>query len=479
MINNYVSKPCGGMGTCGKCRIKIINGFIDINERDKKFLSDEELKSGMRIACGHNLDDVDFISINDDFEVLSNYKSIESSEKNKDENKNKNKNDYAVIIDVGTTTICFQLISAIGQILNTISISNSQRVFGADVISRISKATAGGFPQLCSMLKNDLKKGIYDVIHNITDEVSFIYIAGNTTMTYFLREMNCRGIGVYPFENNATDVFKKSTFEFFDRNFNFDAKVFILPCIQAFVGGDVVSVAFFIDFKKQKNCIFIDIGTNGEIMLNSEGKLFCSSVAVGPAFEGGLISCGIGAVSGAINKISFNDGNFDFQTINSKDAIGICGSALIDLLALLLDNKIMDCTGLLKDEYFLSGVQITDNVYFKQKDIRQLQLAKSAVYSGVQCILKYAGMKFSDVEKVFVGGGFGFYLNVESAFKIKMLPDEFRGKIEICGNTALGGLYKLFKTGFNDFESYVLNTETINIAEMEEFNDLFVENLNF
>ncbi len=485
-INN-VSMPCGGKGICGKCKIKIVKGNIVPNSRDRKFLSSDEIKKGYRIACGHHNigNDIEFTSVEETFNAVTGYftDNLEGKE-NFYGDMGEVYKELAVIIDVGTTTLCFELLSKNGVRLNTVTMTNSQRTFGADVISRISKAAAGGFAHLRGMLKADLRKGISNLCKDFLDfSISCVFIAGNTTMTYFLRNMDTKGLGVYPFENNAKDTARYDAFTFFDREtpvgVNEKTKIIIMPCIHAFVGGDIVSGAYFLNFDEKEDCLFIDIGTNGEILLNSGGKLYCASAAAGPAFEGGGVSCGSGGVLGAINSIKYKDGSFDYTTIGNKSPVGICGSALIDLTAELLENKIIDEAGLLKEEYFSKGLKIADGIFFRQKDIRELQLAKSAIASGVECILNYGGKKFSDIKRVFIGGGFGFYLNPESVFKIKMLPYCFYDKIEFCGNTALGGLLKAYVTNSDDYEKFIPLTQAVDLAEGKEFQEIFIENLNF
>jgi len=483
---NYISMPCGGKGICGKCRIKIVKGNLNPNSRDRKFLSDEEIQMGYRIACGHDISgDIEFTALNEKFDVVSRYFINDSrGETGFSRNFDENNQSRAVIIDVGTTTLCFELLSENGVKLNTITMTNSQRAFGADVISRISKASAGGFSHLCDMLKTDLKKGISNLCGAFSDfTVSDIFIAGNTAMTYFLRNMDVRGLGTYPFENNARDTLKREALSFFDKKLPFGVydktRVTVMPCIHAFVGGDIVSGAYFLELEKREDCLFIDIGTNGEMVLNSKGKLYCASAAAGPAFEGGGISCGVGGVLGAINSIKYKDGLFQYTTIGNKPPVGICGSALIDLAAELLENKIIDTNGLLKDEYFSKGVKIADGIILRQDDIRGLQLAKSAISSGITCLLDYAGIKGSDIKKVFIGGGFGFYLNPDSVFKIKMLPQCFSGKIEFCGNTSLGGLSKAYLRNSSDYEKFISLTQAVDLAQRADFQRFFITNINF
>jgi len=479
--NNYIPMPCGGKGICGKCKVKITKGNIEPNNRDKRFLTKDEINQGYRIACGHTFSqEIELISLNENFKTVSSYYSNPEYQNTSNQLNTNKQNNYSIIIDVGTTTLCFQLIDYLGKPIMTITSPNSQRAFGADVLSRISKAAFGGFSQLCDMLKNDIKKGILK-LHKSHQNIipKNIYIAGNTTMTYFLRNMDCREIGLYPFENKAKDTFKGNSAEFFGKDFPFLSEITILPCIHAFIGGDIVSGAYFLDLDKETDSIFIDIGTNGEIMLNSKGKLYCSSAAAGPAFEGSSITCGTGGIEGAINTISFKDNSFEYTTIGNISPIGICGSALIDLTAELLKNKIMDNTGLLSEKYFSTGVKIANKIYFTQKDIRQLQLAKSAIISAIQCMTDYTKTNLCDIKKVFIGGGFGFYLNLENSFRIKMLPKEFSEKIVQCGNTTLGGLTKIHTHKKNNYEKFINSTIPINLAETETFQKYFIENLNF
>jgi len=467
----YIAMPCGGKGICGKCRIKITKGTVEINNRDKKFLTEEEIKNGIRIACGHNLSDsVEYIPESEDFEIVSTYNINQPLKKH---------SEPAIIIDAGTTTLCFQLLDNLSEPIKTITKANSQRAFGADVISRISKASAGGFSQLVEILKDDIKKGISQLTEALEITPKKIYIAGNTTMTYFLRNMDCRGLGAYPFENNADDIFTKDSKSFFGKTFPFSAEVIIVPCISAFIGGDIVSGAYFLNIDKEENSIFIDIGTNGEILLNTKGELFSVSAAAGPAFEGGGISCGAGGIQGAINKIKYTNNLFEYSTIGNKKAIGICGSAIIDLIAELIENNIIDSTGLLNEKYFSTGIKIEEGIFLKQKDIRQIQLAKSAIISGIYSILSFCGIQPSEIEKVFIGGGFGFHLNEKNIFKIKMLPREFSGKITFCGNTCLGGLAKIHNEDIKEVTKFIEKTKSLNIAEQESFEKLFIENLNF
>ncbi len=479
--NNYIPMPCGGKGICGKCKVKIIKGNIEPNNRDKQFLTKEEINQGYRIACGHNFSlEVELTALNENFKTVSNYCSEPQYQNISTQSNLINQNDYSIIIDVGTTTLCFQLIDYAGIPIMTITSPNSQRAFGADILSRISKASFGGFSQLCDMLKNDIKKGILKLHESHKNIIpKNIYMAGNTTMTYFLRNMDCSGIGSYPFENNAKNTFKEKSDKFFGKDFPFTSEIIILPCIHAFIGGDIVSGAYFLNLDKETDSLFIDIGTNGEIMLNSKGKLYCTSAAAGPAFEGGSISCGTGATDGAINSIYFKDNSLKYTTIGNTSPIGICGSALIDLIAELLKNKIIDNTGLLTEKYFSTGIKIANKIYFTQKDIRELQLAKSAIISAIKSIAKCTETSLCDIKKVFIGGGFGFYLNIENSFKIKMLPNEFSKKIIQCGNTSLGGLTKIHTHKKNSYEKFVKSTTTINLTETETFQKYFIENLNF
>lgn len=479
-----ISVPCGGKGRCGKCRIKIEEGNVEISEADKKFFSEFELKEGYRLACNSYINENLTVKIEDNksFNILNEYKNFEGFKSNLSYDDSLNFG-YGIAVDIGTTTICFELVSLKdNKIVDKLSMLNSQAKYGADVISRISSANEGEAEELCRLARNDLLDGIKRISSKFDASlINKIVVSGNTAMLYLFLNLNCKPIGEYPFKIN-TKKFQKFNFEDIFDDTEFTCSVIVLPCISAFVGADVVSGALMCDIVNKNNTMLIDIGTNGEIFLNAKGKFFCASAAAGPAFEGGNISKGIGSIDGAINKVSYLDEKFIYETINNSTSIGICGSGAIDILAVFIDKGFIDETGLLKKEYFENGVEIAENINFTQNDIRQMQLAKSAIRASIECLLENSGINLNDLNKIYIAGGFGFFINLENAVKIGLFPKEFKGKMEIIGNSSLGGIARFLKSDndiINSAEYIVNNTNEVVLNNYEHFNDLFIKYINF
>ncbi|MBR1738286.1 MAG: DUF4445 domain-containing protein, partial [Firmicutes bacterium] len=228
------------------------------------------------------------------------------------------------------------------------------------------------------------------------------------------------------------------------------------------------------------NSMMIDIATNGEMILNANGMIYCTSAAAGPAFEGGDISDGTGSVSGAVCKVRYERGKFIAETIDDKKPVGICGTGIIDAAACLLENGYIDENGLMNEKYFESGIKICENVTIRQRDIRNIQLAKSAVRTAIDMIIKESGSEYDDIEEIYIGGGFGYYIDIENCIKIGLIPKQFKGKIKIVGNCSLGGAMMLInEEEIKRAENICKNTKEIILAEKDNFNEKFVRNLNF
>jgi uncharacterized 2Fe-2S/4Fe-4S cluster protein (DUF4445 family) len=258
-------------------------------------------------------------------------------------------------------------------------------------------------------------------------------------------------------------------------------KIVLLPSISAYVGGDIVSGLAYLDIlREEKPAILIDIGTNGELALFKGDELLCCSTAAGPAFEGAEISCGIGSVRGAIDKVEMTGTALAFSTIGGAPARGICGSGLIDAVAIMLDQGVIEEGGAFADDTRKSFA-ITDSVSISNRDIRQVQLAKSAIMSGIQLLCRSAGLKLEEIEKVYIAGGLGFFINKKNAVKIGLLPTEFLEKISICGNSSLKGAAQclgdpafLEKCG-----EIIAKSRLLELASDPQFMDVFAENMLF
>jgi uncharacterized 2Fe-2S/4Fe-4S cluster protein (DUF4445 family) len=283
-----------------------------------------------------------------------------------------------------------------------------------------------------------------------------------------------------------------------------------MPGIAAFVGGDIVSGLAVLDILSlPEKSLFLDIGTNGELALWSGGRIRCCSTAAGPAFEGAEISCGMGALPGAINKISAGgpdggpdsgladnaggrsltggpDGGLRFTTIDNAPPKGICGCGLIDALALMLKTGAIDETGALADGFedgwpLWVSASGNERISLSGRDVRQYQLAKSAIRSGIELLCAASGLAPGELDTVYIAGGLGFFIDLENAIATGILPGEFRGKTAVCGNLSLrGAVRSLGCSGFAETcRRITAKSETLELASDPGFMDAFAENMLF
>jgi hypothetical protein len=401
------------------------------------------------------------------FEVLSGYEYTPSLKKD----------DSAVCIDIGTTTVAFELITEQGT-LKTHKTVNPQRRFGLDVLSRIEAANRGRLDELSELIRYTLINGYHEVTNNFGD-VKKIIIAGNTTMIHLLMKYSCTTLGEYPFKSEHLDTIK-TTFDKVTASKISPVETIIYGGISAFVGGDITSGLYMCDFDKKNSVnMFIDLGTNGEMAVGNSSKITVTSTAAGPAFEGGRISCGVGSIDGAICGVDLQSGTLN--TISGKPPIGICGTGIIELIAELLKCGAIDATGLLNDDYFTRGYRVAEDVVFTQNDIRQVQMAKSAVRSGIEVLANEYGISLCDISTVYLAGGFGYGLSIEKACKIGILPREFMGKTKVLGNSSLGGCAKYCSSPDADERITHIReiSNEISLGNIEKFNRLYIEHMNF
>jgi len=540
----YINAPCSGVGKCGKCVVKILEGKADVTTQDTEFLNQSQLEEGYRLACCFYPEDSCLIEIPDsgeekmeslkdykvfDFEIepivevkksvnlerlndggsfcknigevfgretefsiealkdiskIIDHKDMSEKElyfvmKNKKVVKVSEKMErvLGLAVDLGTTTIAIKAIDLENGIeIASARVINEQRKYGADVISRIAYSNENGILGLKKAVSNSILSGIKEILNTEKVDKSEIYemsVSGNTIMLHLLMGISCRSIGVVPF---TSITLEKHMFEFreiFESSL-LECNVHILPSIAAYVGADILSGIYAYDMVfSEKPCILIDLGTNGEMVIGSKDGIVTTATAAGPAFEGGNIRCGIGSVPGAISKVKYADGKFTYETIGSKNAKGICGTGLIDVASSLVSSGLMDYTG-----YFSKGeyCEICEGIGVYQKDIRELQLAKSAIRAGLSCLVEKYGCTFEDVEKVYIAGGFGTKVNLESLVEIGLLPELLLEKAVVIGNSSLAGAvrYLLDKSVEEKMVNIKAKTRDINLGESLEFNNYFM-----
>lgn len=463
-----VTSPCGGAGTCGKCRIRILEGAPEATENEKHLLTSKEIQSGMRLACRHRVEGAMVIELTD---VRGG--SIETgftvpgtaATRSKGRSLSGAAQGYGVAVDLGTTTIALYLVDlSSGEILARRGEENPQGFAGADVISRIARiiertellaelqaltlAQIGSMAQACAAEVGVEPK-----------EIIRAAVVGNPTMLHILTGTDPTGIARYPFKPVFTG----------GRCFPVDSgggplipslpecRVELLPGASAYLGADLIAGAAAVDLDlDQGEGLYVDIGTNGEILLIHGGEALGCATAAGPAFEGASISCGSGGVSGAVCRVEAVDGDLKIETVGGAPSRSLCGSGLVDLAALLLREGLIDCRGAFRREALTERLPLSgrlsfasdsaenytfrfsdeEELFLTQGDIREFQMAKAAIATGIELLLESAGVSPRAVERVYLAGGFGSALRASSALETGLFPGEFAGRIEAVGNAA-------------------------------------------
>jgi len=461
----FIDAPCSGKGHCGKCKVKIEGKATAVSDAEYSLLSENELSQGIRLACLCKPLEPCAVSFITEKNIKIQIDSVKIMPCN-----DYKKGEIGMAVDVGTTTVAAYFYDLYtGELLNVFSAVNEQKSFGADVISRIDACKNDG---VLKRLQNIIVKQINGFIKQSGYAVKDAVITGNTVMLHLLTELDPAGIAQSPFVPQSL-----FSVEYLGEQLGLDIKrnVYLPPCISAYVGADVAAglIACLFD-ENEHTCLFTDFGTNGELALLHNGEILCCATAAGPAFEGANITNGTASVSGAINRVWWEVG-VQYTTIDGEPAVGICGSGLLDAVAVLVQQGIVDETGYMDDDFLIGGIALTP------KDIRQVQLAKSAVASGIDCLLKEADIAPSDIDFVYVAGGFGANISPASAEMIGLFRHEFKGKYKVMGNTSgIGASQALLSVPMKErLEQLPVKCRYIELSGDGYFNERYMENMMF
>lgn len=370
---------------------------------------------------------------------------------------------FAFALDIGTTTVWVQLIDiAAGEILGHAADYNGQLSYGDDVITRIVYSQKGqGLKRMQQAVVATINRLMHQLLnkHSVSaDEISHITVAANTTMTHLFYGIDPGSIRLSPYVPTVCNV---PLVRARDLGLDIPAHVFIncVTSVSSYVGGDIVAGVLASGiYKDPKLTLYIDLGTNGEIVIGNEQWLACAACSAGPAFEGGGIKHGMRATRGAIEEVSINPENFEpmIITIGMSKPKGICGSGLINLLAALMESNLLEPNGrfrtdlntprIKKGEFgteyivaYAEDTQIGQDIAFSEADVDNLMRAKAAMFAGYVTLLESVGLGFGDIEQVILAGGFGNFINIENAITIGILPDLPRERFQFVGNGSLQG----------------------------------------
>ena len=407
---------------------------------------------------------------------------------------------YAAAFDIGTTTVAGYLLRLIkadseengkpeqAEVVATDSCMNPQAQYGADVINRANYALENGMEEITTCIHTAIQKLIDSMVQKAgiaREDIFLVSVAGNTCMHHLFLGIDVDSLVHSPYNPSIADPMILRAADY-GISVHRDGRMLMIPNIAGFVGADTVACLVATGLAEQKDwTLLIDIGTNGEMVLGKEHDMVACSTAAGPAFEGAGITCGMRGSAGAISKVKWAGDHWDCSVIGGGKARGICGSGILDLAAELLNSGQMDEVGSLDDpELVLADAEHAVDgkpVVFLQKDVRQLQLAKAAIASGVHLLAKKQGIRIGDIKTVWLAGAFGSFLSPESACTIGLIPEELRGRITAVGNAAGEGAKMVLADAkmWQYAQQLAREADFLELAAMPEFQDRFVDELMF
>ena len=450
--------PCGGRGVCRKCAVRAEGALCPPTEAEKA--------AGTRLSCQ--------LSLLGDAEIwLPVDTGIVETEGNAPVLGTAMEGSFGAALDIGTTTLALKLYDLkTGALLAQNGSMNPQRSIAADVMGRIGAAMKGELPRLRDLVTGSIRDLLEDACAQAgisREQVASCVVTGNTTMLYLLTGRDPACLSAAPFLADCL----------FDRMDNLlGILVYYPPCMNAFVGADITCAVLDSGMHRHpETALLCDIGTNGELALWKDGMLYVTSTAAGPAFEGAGISCGCGSIPGAIDRVWLDHGNIQIHTIGKQPAVGLCGSGLLDAVAVFLETGDIDETGAVEEDF----LPLAEDVALLPKDIRAVQLAKGAIAAGIRTLLELAAISSEEIRTLYLAGGFGSHLRVESAAAIGLIPRELENRVIILGNAALSGASRILlnRETMLEAKALALNTTHVNLGGNSRFNAHFMDTMMF
>ena len=452
----YPDAPCGGNGTCGKCTM-LVNGkqvlaCKTVVDRDMTVvLPQAEIRISQERFCAEQ--GVDPLG-----------------------------DGYLLAFDIGTTSVvCVLLDGKTGRELAQSSMLNPQVAYGADVITRIQQAVQGKLAQLTQLIRHamtDLIQTVCDDAGISPQKVGVVSVVGNPAMQQLFLGICPDNLSEVPFAPALTEAKAVSCKGIL--SICSEAQLLIVPDIAGFIGADTVGCLLATKlYEDDALTLLVDIGTNGEMVLGNRHGMIACATAAGPALEGANIQFGMRAAEGAIDHVWTEDGKILCSVIGDGAARGICGSGLVDAVAVGLQLGLINKRGrILTDDHILP---LTEKIYLTQEDIRQVQLAKGAIYAGIVLLAKQLGVEIEEIQKVQLAGAFGNFLNPENACRIGLLPEALLQKIEAVGNAALSGAKMLAcnKKLLPFTRNLVERTGFLELASLPSFPRIFAKAMLF
>ena len=477
----YLSAPCGGKGRCGKCVLKVSGSLRPLKGGDWREFRQEAVRICEYIPRGECR-----VYLPEKKEALP-----EAAE----DTQARGGRGLGLAVDIGSTNLeaaLYELES--GRALGRIRELNRQCAFGADVLNRIGahrSATGSGPAEVLRAQIESLARRLLEAARADRESLSRAVFCGNTVMEHFAAGLDPAPIAVPPF----TPV------SLLGEGADFSAKMpwlgqaesYFCPCVSGYVGGDLVSGLSTVDTGGEL-CLYIDIGTNGEMALGNGESWLCCATAAGPAFEGAELKCGMGAKTGAICHVDYTGEDISFELIGGTEPEGICGSGVIDAVAVLLKAGVIGRSGRFEKAEKLPGplaarlgraqgqraFYFSDRVFLSIEDIRNVQLAKAAIRAGAERLLMAGGKSPAELGKLVLAGGFGSYINVEKAMYIGLFPPLSPQQVKSAGNASLKGAAEaLFPEGRKRMEATAKKCGYLDLSSDPLFPEYYLRYINF
>lgn len=448
-----VDAPCGGRGTCGKCKV-IVDGVETL-------------------ACQTIIDRDMTVELPGDgaATILTDGIGVAQADGS----------GFSLAFDIGTTTVVGFLLDGAGNELACESARNPQAVYGADVISRIQYVLKVDGTVLTNVIRDCLAELTEKLCRNAgihAGQIHTVSIVGNPAMQQLFLSISPENLAKIPFAPVLTEGKRVPAGEYLPVWEK--AELLIVPDISGFVGADTVAclLATRLD-EKDEMTLLVDIGTNGEMVLGNRDRMVACSTAAGPALEGANISCGMRGQIGAIDHVRTDDGEMKCTVIGGGKAAGICGSGLIDAAAAALELGLINSRGRVQTED--RNIPLVDGIFLTQDDIRQLQLAKGAIAAGIRLMAEHLEIGLEEIQKVYLAGAFGTFMDPDAACRIGLLPKELAGKTTAIGNAAGSGakLLACDRSALEYAQRLVEKAEFLELASVEDFQFAFAENMRF
>ena len=485
-----LAMPCGGKGMCGKCRVRVVRGRLPVTPEDKRIFSEAQLAQGWRLACKAVTREA--VEIVVPVQEQQGFSALAAEAADEGALSLAADHDYGLAVDIGTTTLAAALVDCTdGKILATATAVNSQRSFGADVVSRIGAACHGKGKALQKAVRRDLTRLMKQLLKDHPGTAARcrqMAIAANTTMLHLLMGWPCDGLGDWPFHPVSLGGKTYCAQEVLGPQSPLaDATVTLLPGMSTYVGADITAGIWQCGLASSDDVsLFVDLGTNGEMVLGNKDQRFIASAPAGPALEGGKLTWGTGSVPGAICGVRIERGRAKVRTIDHTVPVGICGTGILEAMAGLVREGLVDETGKLVEPYFHKGFPLASTLDYQritlsQQDIREIQMAKSAIRAGIESLIERSGISRQRVHQVFLAGGFGYYLDPQKAAVIGLLPADLAERTTAVGNTSLKGAIGLL-TGavtLEELQAIAAGVEEIVLGNDEAFQRLYIDYLNF